>query len=84
MVDKLEFCGFKKIKLDLCLFIVNIVIAVIYVEDILMWYTEDQNITDLKKLLNTEGVDLEEENDAAGFLGVHLTKTSGGSTMMTQ
>jgi len=34
--------------------------------------------------LNKAGVDIEEENDAAGFFGVKLTKTSAGSMMMTQ
>ena len=38
----------------------------------------------LKKFLNTEGIDLEEENDVSGILGVQLTKTSGGSMMITQ
>ena len=42
MVGKLEFCGLKQIKLDPCLFIGDTVIAVMYVDDILMWYTEDK------------------------------------------
>ena len=42
MVNKLEFCGLKKSKLDPCLFIGDTVIAVMYVDDILMWYTEDK------------------------------------------
>ena len=42
MVEKLEFCGLKKSKLDPCLFIGDTVIAVMYVDDILMWYTEDK------------------------------------------
>ena len=84
MFDKLEFCGLKQSKLDPCLFIGDTVIAVMYVECILMWSTEDQNMINLTNLLNTEGVDPEEENYATGFLGVELTKISGGSTMMTQ
>ena len=75
MVEKLEFCGLKQSKLDPCLFIGDTVIAVMYVDYILMWSTEDQNIIDLKKLLNTEVVDLEEGNYADEFLGVQLTKT---------
>ena len=84
MVDKLEFCGLKQIKLDMCLFIVDTVIAVMYVDDILRWSTEDQNMSDLTKLLNTEVVDIQEENYAAGFLGVQLTKTAGRSMMINQ
>ena len=41
-----------------------------HVDNILMWSTEDQNMTDLIKFFNTAGVDLEKENDAAGFLGI--------------
>ena len=70
MVNKLEFCGLKQSKLDPCLFIGDTVIAVMHVDNILMWSTEDQNMTDLIKFFNTAGVDLEKENDAAGFLGI--------------
>ena len=60
MVDKLDFCGLKQSKLDPCLFTGDTVIAVMYVDDILMWSTEDQHMVDLGKLLNKNGVDLEE------------------------
>ena len=58
MVRKLEFFGLQLIKLDPCLFIGDTVIAVMYVDDILRWSTEDQNMSDLTKLLNTEVVDI--------------------------
>ena len=60
MVGKLEFCGLKQIRLDPCLFIGYMVIAVMYVENILMWSTEYQNMIGLTKLFNTKGVDIEE------------------------
>ena len=84
MVEKLEFCGLQQSKLDPCLFIGDTVIAVMYVDDLLMWSTEDNHMIELGQLLNKAGVDIEEENDAAGFLGVKLTKTPEGSMMMTQ
>ena len=84
MVEKLGFCVLIQRKLDPCLFIVDKVIVLMYVEDILMWSNEDQYMTDITKLLNTEGVDLEDENDAGGFLGVQLTKKAGGYMMMNQ
>ena len=61
MVNKLEFFGLKQINLDLLLFIEDTVKAVTYVENILIWSTEYQNMIDLTNLLNTEGVDQEEE-----------------------
>ena len=59
MVEKLEFCGLKQNKLDTGLFIGDVVISVMCVDDILMWSTGDQNIIDLTKLLNTEVIDIE-------------------------
>ena len=40
MVEKIEFCDVKQRKLDTRLFIGDMVIAVMYVDDILMWSTE--------------------------------------------
>ena len=68
-------CGLEQSKLDPCLFIGDSVIAVMHVDNILMWSTDDNHMIDLERMLNKEGVDLEEENDAAGFLGVKMIKT---------
>ena len=84
MVEKLKFCGLKQSKLDPCLCIGDTVLTVMHVDDLLMWPTEDKQGIDLGQLLNKAGVDIEEEHDAAGFLGLELTKTSEGSMMMTQ
>ena len=84
MVEKLEVCGMKQSKLDPCLFVGDKVMAVLYVDDLLLWSTSDQHIIDLGNELNEVGVDLEEEDDVAGFLGVKLTKTPNGSMVMTQ
>ena len=84
MVEKLEVCGINQSKLDHCLFVGDKVMQVLYVDDLLLWPTANQHIIDLGNELNEVGVDLEEEDDVAGFLGVKLTKTPGGSMVMTQ
>ena len=84
MVEKLEVCGMKQSKLDPCLFVGDKVMVVLYVDDLLLWSTADQCIIDIGNELNEVGVDLEEEDDVAGFLGVKLTKTPNGSMVMTQ
>ena len=43
-----------------------------YVDDLLFWARDDNDINDLAFGLRDLGVDLEEEHDAAGFLGVSL------------
>ena len=70
MVEKLEVCGMKQIKVDPYLFVGEKIMAVLYVDDLLLWSTANQHIIDLGNKLNEVGVDLEEEDDVAGFLGV--------------
>ena len=85
MVEKLEACGCKQSELDPCLFIGANVIAVMYVDDILMWSTDVDNIYALGESLRELGVELEEEGDAAGFLGVKLQRVEGTKQLvMTQ
>ena len=82
VVEQIEFCGLKQSKLDPCLFIGDTVITVVYVDDLFIWSTEDKRMIDLGQMLNKAGIGIEEENDAFGCLGVKLTKTSEGPTMM--
>ena len=48
MVEKFKACGCKQSNLDPCLFISATVIAVIYVDDILMWSVDVDNIYALR------------------------------------
>ena len=84
LTDKLEACGMKQSKLDPCLFIGAKVIAVIYVDDILFWSLNNEYIYALGSKLRKLGVDLEEEGDAAGFLGVDLVRDQEGQIHMKQ
>lgn len=85
MTEKLIESGLNQSELDPCLFIGEKVIAVLYVDDILMWSTDAKHIYDLGDLLRSKGVELEEEGDAAGFLGVQLTRIEEtGQILMTQ
>ena len=85
MVEKLEICGMKQSTLDPCLFIGEKCIAVMYVDDILMWSTDVNHIYALGESLRESGVELEEEGDAAGFLGVKLSRVDGTNQLvMTQ
>ena len=47
-------------------------IAIIYVDGILFWSVDKNNIHDLAMNLRSQGVDLEQEDGASGFLGVTL------------
>ena len=69
MVEKLEICGLEQSKPDPCLFIGESVIAVMYVDVILMWSTDDNHMIDLARMLNKEGVDLKKKMTLQGSLG---------------
>ena len=85
VTEKLELCGMQQSDLDHCLFIGEKVICVVYVDDLLFWSTEEDHIVSLAEALRLEGVDLEEEGDAAGFLGVKLEREQDtGRIRMTQ
>ena len=70
--DKMKECGLKQSNHDPCLFIGSKVIAVAYVDDLLFWAKDDDDITDLMIQLREKGLDLEKEDDCAGFLGVDV------------
>jgi hypothetical protein len=74
MVHKMEMCGTQKSKLDPCLFIGEQVIAIMYVDDLIFWSRDEKHIFRIAQHLRDLGVLLEQEDDAAGFLGVKLTR----------
>jgi hypothetical protein len=76
--------GMEVSKLDPCLFIGNRVMAVAFVDDILFWSTDQAYINELGSKLREQGLLLEQEDDAAGYLGVKMTKTEDGHIEMKQ
>ena len=74
MVNKLDECGMKQSEQDPCLFIGEKVICICYVDDFLFWSRDESDIADLAKQLRSKGVDLEQEDDSAGFLGVNMAR----------
>ena len=72
LTEKLELTGLKQSEFDPCLFVGEEVICIVYVDDLIFWSKQDDDIHDVAMNLRELGVDLEQENDAAGFLGVTL------------
>ena len=61
--------------LDPCLFVSDKVIAVNYVDNTLFFSPKLEYIEDvMKQLRDGGGLDLEKEDDVAGFLGVSIVK----------
>jgi len=84
LTNAMRACGMEVSKIDPCLFVGDKVIAICYVDDILFWSTDEGHINDLAVKLREQGLLLEQEDDAAGFLGVNLEKTEAGLIEMKQ
>ena len=69
MVEKMEICGMKQSEFDPCLFIGKKVICIQYVDNLLFWARDENNIHELAIKLCEVGMNLGQENDATGFLG---------------
>ena len=83
---KLEDIGFKSAEdVDPCLFISPKVICLVYVDDTLFYSPKQEWIDEAIQQLRDEGMDLESEEDVAGFLGVHIERNEAdGSVKLTQ
>jgi hypothetical protein len=82
---KLEKIGFVSSASDPCLFISDKVICIVYVDDTLLFSPRTEYIDEVLSQLREEELDLEEEDDVAGFLGVKVDRDSAsGEITMDQ
>ena len=84
IVDKMRECGLEQSKLDPCLFVGERVICIAYVDNLLFWSKDESKIHKLAASLRTSGMVLEQEDDAAGFLGVKIERNAAGQLEMAQ
>ena len=68
LTNAMKACEMEASGFDPCMFIGERVVAVVFVDDILFWATDEKYINDLGAQLRGQGLLLEEEGDAAGFL----------------
>jgi hypothetical protein len=61
-------------KFDPCLFVGTKFICVVYVDDLIFWSKDPLSINDSAMQLCELGMNLEQEDDAPGFLGVRLER----------
>ena len=77
--SKLEQLGFSSCEADPCLFVSKDVICLVYVDDTLFFARDSSKIDETIQGLRDLNMELEEEDDVAGFLGVHIERRSDGS-----
>ncbi len=76
LTEKMNECGMQQTNFDPCLFVGESVMCICYVDDLIFWALDDSKIDILANNLIEVGVDLEEEDDAAGFLGNQMQRDS--------
>jgi len=83
---KLEGIGFESaVDVDPCLFISDKVICLVYVDNTLFYSPKQEYIDEVVKKLEEQEMDLETEDDVAGFLGVHIERNEAkGTIKLTQ
>ena len=82
--ERLESIGFRQSDCDPCLFLKGEVTCLVYVDDCL-FFGRDRSVLDkaIADLKDAE-MDLNIEDDVAGFLGVLLRKNEDGTVTLTQ
>jgi hypothetical protein len=81
---KLEDLGFVACDSDPCLFVSDKVIALVYVDDTLLYARNKEDIDAVVDGLHKRNMELQKEEDIAGFLGVHIDRRPDGSIKLTQ
>ena len=71
--EKLKASGFEQSKHDACLFFSEKVIYLLYVDDTLFFAQDSKDIKEIiNRLKSVSTLELNPEDDAARFLGVHI------------
>jgi hypothetical protein len=74
LVEKMAICGMVQSNLYPCLFVGEEVICISYVDDLIFWAHNERDIHHIAMKLREVGVDLEQETDTAGFLGIQMER----------
>jgi hypothetical protein len=81
---KLKSLGFQTCEADPCLFVSDTCICLVYVDDTLLFARTQKEIDTVVTGLRQLDMDLEEEDDVAGFLGVLVKRSHNGTIELLQ
>jgi hypothetical protein len=82
--DKLEGVGFEQSQSDQCLFISDKVGCLVYVDGTIFFTENVEYITKVIDGSMKARMELEAEEDVAGFLRVHIDRQKDGTIHLTQ
>ena len=78
--QQLEELGFTQSTADPCLFISPTVVCLIYVDDALLVYENQEAVDDLTARMKDKGILFEVESSVAGYLGVLINRDDDQGT----
>ncbi len=84
LVDKLMSIGFTPSLIDDCVFFCDDVIFMVYVDDGIFLGNDDSKLTDAIRDILSSGLNIEDQNHPADYVGVNIKNTKDGSYEFTQ
>ena len=84
LAEALTNCGFKQSKYDQCLWYMEGLMVVQYVDDLGASFLHESTFLKVKKQLKDRGFNFTEEDTFSEFLGINLKEGADGSITMTQ
>ena len=82
--ENLKAVGFRQcVDVDSCLFMSDHVVCLAYVDDVIFLSRDMAEIDKIVAKLRARKMELEEESDVSGFLGVHIERENG-KVILTQ
>ena len=84
LTAQIKSTDFRSSKVDSCLFIRKDYICTSYVDDILVFASNDEVIKKLIADLKNASADINQEEDVAGFSGVDIVRHPNGKIELTQ
>jgi hypothetical protein len=82
--ENLLKCNYKQSEFDPCLFISDNVICLVYVDDCSFFSKNQSNIDKSIEAIRGTEMELNVEDDVAGFLGVHINHNDNGKVTLLQ
>jgi hypothetical protein len=72
LTEKMNLCGMEQLTFDPCIFLDTKIMCICYIGHLIFWALDKSDINGLANQLITSGVSLQQESDAARFLGVRM------------
>ncbi len=84
LVDRLTSIGFTRSLIDDCVFFCGDIILMVYVDDGIFLGSNDLQLQEVIKEIQSLGLNIEDQGHRAGYVGVNIKKLKDGSYEFTR